>query len=301
MNERSVRSLPVRVPPVRVFPFAALLWVLGWSGPVLAQSDPALQPELQGESAIASGGGTGFVEADGGYGALPPQAPGAKARPLDPEEREDPDTPLTEAEEGPDAAPAGRVPVYRQLAVDDATFLACTRALEALGARFEPAPPITEARDRDCGIARPLLVTEIVPGIAMRPDALMRCETARELAQWTQTHVVPAAERLGRGAVTAIEHGSTYVCRRRNNAATGKLSEHSFGNAVDVMGFRFAEGDPLRIEPREGSAAGRFQATVRRGSCEHFTTVLGPGSNAAHANHLHLDIKARSGGYRLCQ
>ncbi|MFD2843675.1 extensin family protein [Paracoccus cavernae] len=29
--------------------------------------------------------------------------------------------------------------------------------------------------------------------------------------------------------------------------------------------------------------------------------MLGPGTNAAHDNHLHLDIKARKGGFRICQ
>ena len=288
------------------------------------------QPEPRFESGIASGGGTGFVLADGGFGDLPERAPAPSERPLDPEDREEVDRADAEAEalpesgpapadppvaigpddlpDAPDTATAGDAPdpsaippVRRQLAESDAEFAQCTAALAELGTRFETVPPLTETRDPDCGIARPILVAEIVPGVALRPDAVMRCATARALAQWVATDVREAADALG-ASVTAIDHGSTYVCRRRNNRPTGKLSEHSFGNAVDVMGFRFAARDAVRIEPREpGGPVAAFQRAVREASCEHFTTVIGPGTDAAHADHIHLDIKQRRGDYRLCQ
>jgi hypothetical protein len=124
------------------------------------------------------------------------------------------------------------------------------------------------------------------------------------LSEWTRNIVLPAAEQLDdRGALFILDQGSSYICRRRNNAATGKLSEHSFGNAVDIMGFRFSEGAPIPVEPREreGTMAEAFQRTARAGACLYFTTVLGPGSDEAHADHLHLDIKERRGGFRLCQ
>ena len=298
--------------------------------PLPAQAvDPLEQVEPQTESGEASGGSTGFLRADG-FRDLPDAAPVPTFRPDDPEVRADGDPgdvaliddvpapvrrPSAEADPDrrdapltatpgdmpdPDALP----PVYRRLAETDEAFAACTARLSALGARFEPAAPVTTARDPDCGIARPLAVAEIAPGVALRPDAVMRCATAVALAEWVSEAVLPAAGELtGAGRLSAINHGSTYICRRRNNRPTGKLSEHSFGNAVDVMGFEFTEGDALRIEPREPGSGpeARFQRRVREASCEHFTTVLGPGSNAAHADHLHLDVKQRRGGYRLCE
>ena len=309
----------LHVRPLPPLPAAALALALAATGPAGAQDGEPAGPSDGG----APGRTTGFVLNDGGYADLPPTSPAPILRPSDPEDRAENDAAdianaadrLAETGPPPARRPGvvirpGRAekrseptdpPVYAALEADDRAFEACTAALADLGATFEPARPITDGDDRDCGIARPLDVSAIRPGIALRPDAVMRCETARALATWTREHVEPAADRLGRGAVTAIDHGSTYICRRRNNAATGKLSEHSFGNAVDVMGFRFADGEALRIEPREGGPAGRFQRAVREGSCEHFTTVLGPGSNAAHADHLHLDIKRRRSGYRLCE
>ena len=271
---------------------------------------------------------TGFRTAEG-FASLPEIVPLPTIRPADPETIADAD-PLDvgetdipapverpSAEADPDAADAPMTadagdapdpdmlpPVYRRLAESDEEFEACTARLAALGASFEPAAPVSTDKDADCGIARPLAVAEIVPGVALQPDAVMRCATAVALAEWTAESVVPAARALpGSGELAAINHGSTYICRRRNNRPTGKLSEHSFGNAVDVMGFEFTSGDPLRIEPREPEASpeGRFQRTVREASCEHFTTVLGPGSDGSHADHLHLDVKERRGGYRLCQ
>ena len=97
--------------------------------------------------------------------------------------------------------------------------------------------------------------------------------------------------------------GGSYTCRRRNNLPTGKLSEHAFGNAIDIMSFQFEEGDPIPVEPRmdDHTIEEAFQRAVRATSCLYFTTVLGPGANAAHADHLHMDIAQRNGGYRLCQ
>jgi hypothetical protein len=69
------------------------------------------------------------------------------------------------------------------------------------------------------------------------------------------------------------------------------------------MGFTFAEGPPIAVEPREaqGTMAEAFQDAVRASACLDFSTVLGPGSNASHADHLHLDVIERSRGYRLCE
>jgi len=193
------------------------------------------------------------------------------ARP-DPEEREDHiDVPVEDIPAAtPERSDAGDEensgPGVRDvLAEDDATFQACLADLDAFGTVYEPSETILDD-DPDCGIVRPVTVTEIVPGVGLNPDSRMRCETARALAEWMQVFVIPASDIMGdRGVVTGVDHGSIYVCRRRNNAPDGKLSEHAFGNAIDVMGFRFAEGDPIAIEPRErdGTKAEAFQNAVR--------------------------------------
>ena len=169
---------------------------------------------------------------------------------------------------------------------------------------YEEVAAVVPDDDVDCGILQPVKVSEIAPGVALVPPAVIRCPTAHALAAWVQDFVLPAAARLdGRGALTAIENGSGYTCRRRNNQADGALSEHAFGNAFDVMGFRFEQGAPVMIEPRkaEDSLVSAFQDAIWASACLDFSTVLGPGSNTSHDDHLHLDIMARDTGFRLCE
>ncbi|ANK80196.1 MAG: hypothetical protein TEF_04890 [Rhizobiales bacterium NRL2] len=263
-------------------------------------------------SVLAQGAGNG----NGAPPPLPPSRPAETPPPPPPdaadrtEAAEAPrgnaadDAEATEAEIAPAPGPEPPpIPAPERLAEPDVAFAACRAALDVYGAAYEIADRI-ESEDASCGVARPLRVTEIVPGVVLRPPARMRCATARALAEWVSGFVVPAATHLpDRGRLTGLDHGSVYVCRRRNNSASGRLSEHAFGNAVDVMGFRFAGGDSLAVEPREGEgdAEEAFQQAVRAAACLSFTTVIGPGTDAAHADHLHLDVKVRRRGYRLCQ
>ncbi|UWR21163.1 extensin family protein [Sulfitobacter sp. S190] len=190
------------------------------------------------------------------------------------------------------------------LRLDDEAYATCLSQLDDMGVTYTEIAAIIPENDRDCGILRPVEVTQLEGDIAIEPAATLRCPTAVAVAAWARDFVVPASQRLDdRGALAVIENGSGYICRRRNNAADGKLSEHAFGNAMDIMGFRFDEGAPIAVQPREaeGSMAEAFQDAVRAAACLEFSTVLGPGSNAAHDDHLHLDIVARGSGYRLCE
>lgn len=194
------------------------------------------------------------------------------------------------------------LPIITAPEVDEVALAHCEAQLRKLGAEFQREEPLKG--ENGCGIDAPYTLGQIIPGVSLTPASQMRCDTALALALWTDTVVVPAAEALPDDVtLTKINHGSTYVCRRRNNRATGKMSEHSIGNAVDVMSFEFEGHDPIPVSPRagDGTVEEAFQRAVRGGACLHFTTVLGPGSNASHADHLHLDIIKRRGGYRLCE
>ncbi|MEM9999803.1 MAG: extensin family protein [Pseudomonadota bacterium] len=201
--------------------------------------------------------------------------------------------------------PSKPEPVSRPKPVDDTSYTQCIANLKALGAKFTALDPVT-GNDPACGVAKPLDIDEIVPGIAITPDTQMRCATALALAKWVNQTLIPATQSLsddGSVALSGLQHASTYVCRRRNNQPDGKLSEHAFGNAIDIRSFQFEGRTPIAIEPRErtGSIEEAFQKTARAGACLAFTTVLGPGSDGFHNDHIHLDIAERRGGYRLCQ
>lgn len=213
------------------------------------------------------------------------------------------DAPAAPADGAP-AAPQGP-PQFETLRESDFDDAACRLALHAMGVSYRSIPAITDADQRDCGIARPVEITRIQPGITLTGGAPMRCGTARSLAWWMREIVVPAASRLPNAPrITDIALGSTYQCRGVvGNGPSQGISEHALGNAIDIAGFAFDDGSRIDIAPAadRGDLTVAFQNAVQGAACLFFATVLGPGSNAAHDNHLHLDIKQRKGGFRLCQ
>jgi hypothetical protein len=200
------------------------------------------------------------------------------------------------------AAKPGQKQIITAPQIDTSALSECERGLRELGVAFQQVGPVEG--EYGCGVRRPYAVSEIADGVVLKPATQLRCATVLSMARWVNSVVLPAVAALpGDIRLTGLNHGSTYICRRRNNATTGKMSEHAIGNAVDVVGFEFEGRDSITVSPRagEGTVEEAFQRAVRGGACLHFTTVLGPGADASHADHLHLDIAKRNGGYRLCQ
>ncbi|HEX8044591.1 extensin family protein [Rhizobium sp.] len=180
-------------------------------------------------------------------------------------------------------------------------YQACLTQLTAIGATFKDIPHIDDGNG--CGIDKPIALTEPLPGIQLKPEGTMRCETALALAHWMKESVIPSAAALkDNGRIVTINQASTYICRLRNNATTGKISEHARGNAIDIAGFTFENGKTIGIEPRreDPTLTGAFQRTASASACLYFSTVLDPDSDAAHETHFHLDVLKRNGGFRYC-
>lgn len=88
----------------------------------------------------------------------------------------------------------------------------------------------------------------------------------------------------------------------RNRASSGKLSAHAVGHAVDIEAFKLVSGETLSIAEADDESKKGVLSTLRTAACGWFTTILGPGSDAAHATHWHFDIEKHgsSDNYRLC-
>ena len=133
----------------------------------------------------------------------------------------------------------------------------------------------------------------------------MSCPVAAALETWVITVVVPAAYQIYGQPVVELKSFGTYNCRTRNNRAGARLSEHAFANAIDISGFVLADGRTVSVlkDWRGGEADRTFLRTVHSGACGPFTTVLGPGSDGMHENHLHLDLAHHNaaGTYRYCK
>ena len=175
----------------------------------------------------------------------------------------------------------------------------CQARLAELDVSFTLLEPI--AGRGGCGLPAPLDLSAI-GNIRLQGPTTLNCATAEALATWVRDHAVPAARRHLDAEPNAIAIGSSYVCRTRNSRPGARLSEHATGNGVDVMSFGFPERDSVAVAAFDAELPEyRFLAEIRAAACDLFTTVLGPGSDAAHANHFHLDLRQRKNGYRLCE
>lgn len=184
---------------------------------------------------------------------------------------------------------------------DPAKLAACLSELKALGVTFTENAPIDDGNG--CGIDHPITVTSLGDGVSLKPEGQMRCQTALQLAHWTRDIVTPMLKTARpEEQLSQINQASTYICRKRNNAKTDKISEHAHGNAVDIAGLTFKSGATFTIKPRmkDSTMDGALQRAITTAACLYFTTVLDPGSDAAHETHLHLDVIQRKSGYRLC-
>ncbi|MFV0409289.1 MAG: extensin family protein [Paracoccus sp. (in: a-proteobacteria)] len=187
-------------------------------------------------------------------------------------------------------------PTSSNAIAQEIAYRICRAGLRTLGVSFKEIAPIrAEAGENPaCGIARPLRILKAGPDLKIEGGAVMSCPTALSLALWVRDEAQPAARMLpGAPRITALLPGSTYQCRPR--IGDSGLSAHGRGTAFDLMGVVLSDESALMIAPRNGIGAVEegFQKAARHGACLYFTTVLGPGSNASHTNHLHFDTLAR--------
>lgn len=174
-----------------------------------------------------------------------------------------------------------------------------------MGVAFEPVP--APASDSEaCRIDEPVRLRSVESaGHTVRwPDRpLVSCHFAERLAGFTRDALRPMAQGILGASLAAMGSGNGFECRPRNRVAGAKPSAHGRGLAVDVAWFELENGRRLAVEAPAGEDGRRFVDAVRKAACGWFTTVLGPGSDAAHANHLHLDAerRGRDGQSRLCQ
>ena len=134
--------------------------------------------------------------------------------------------------------------------------------------------------------------------VAVTPPPQLQCNMAEALAEWVRTDVGAVATTLGAPLATVVDLDS-YECRGRNNIAGAKLSEHGKGNAIDIGAIKLKNGATFTLTDPQASRP--FREQMRTLACARFTTVLGPGSDGYHEEHIHLDLAERSHGYRICQ
>jgi hypothetical protein len=139
--------------------------------------------------------------------------------------------------------------------------------------------------------------------VAVKPTATLACPIVSVLDHWLAESVQPAAMRWFGTRVVEIKQISAYSCRGMNGNANAHISEHAFGNALDIAAFTLADGRRISVEtgwrgmPEEQG----FLRDVQASACHEFTTVLAPGSNVYHYNHIHVDLMRRANRPIICE
>ncbi|QPF89966.1 extensin family protein [Bradyrhizobium commune] len=134
--------------------------------------------------------------------------------------------------------------------------------------------------------------------VAVKPAAILRCTMASAIADWVRTDMVPLAASLG-STISDLDNFDSFECRGRNRIVGAMLSEHGKANALDVRAIKLANGQSIGLTDRTLSRDVRQR--VLHSVCSRFTTVLGPGSDWYHEDHIHLDLAQRRNDYRICQ
>jgi hypothetical protein len=141
----------------------------------------------------------------------------------------------------------------------------------------------------------------LMPGnaqVAIKPAPLLRCSMAESLATWVHDEAAPRIAKTG-AVLRQVDTYDDYSCRGRNRVIGAQMSEHGKGNAVDIRSFTFTDGHA--VMPTDVKVSKELRTELREGVCARFTTVLGPGSDGYHEEHIHLDLAERRNGYRICQ
>lgn len=190
-------------------------------------------------------------------------------------------------------------------AVDAAALAACLKDLDARGGEATPVEPPDDASAAiaDCAIPGPVRFARVrLPGgsaVTFDSAVTVRCTLALELADWIRDDLSAIATRHG-SALAQLAGVGGHACRMRNNQADTPISEHASGNAFDLRAVKLADGRVIELAHAD-AATKALREEVRESACARFPTVLGPGADSSHVDHLHVDMRQRRGGFRLCQ
>ncbi|OYX71426.1 MAG: hypothetical protein B7Y95_12735 [Rhizobiales bacterium 32-66-11] len=176
----------------------------------------------------------------------------------------------------------------------------CAALVEQQALVATPAPPV--AIKAGCALPSPVHVTAVrlADGnlVTLSPAAILQCEMAAAVTQWIRDDLGPAVATLGTRMET-FKVAASYDCRPRNRVKGAKMSEHGQGAAIDFGGFETA--DKRVIEVKNGGFPIALQERMKADACGRFSTVLGPGSDGYHEDHIHVDIAKRRLDIKLCR
>jgi len=176
---------------------------------------------------------------------------------------------------------------------------ACQVRLSAIAA-FRAIPVLVGPGD--CGATDAVVLDAVTLAdrtkVPLTPPATLRCTMAEAVAHWVREDVAAAATKLG-SPLRGVDNFDSYECRGRNRQRGAVISEHGRANALDVRGFKLASGQTVSLT--DVNVDKPWREGIRGSACARFSTVLGPGSDGFHEEHIHLDLAERRNNYKTCQ
>jgi hypothetical protein len=243
---------------------------------------------------------------------LPGEAPRPTPRPTaaldtDPALKDD-----KQADRVPTVRPAGKAKLERrsrggekqaEIAAPGAPIVmpaedvACRDRLRVAKVEFAEEAPLSDPLG--CSVPFPIRLRDLGPDFGLEPEAVLNCAMAEKMVEFTREVIAPAATVEFETRLKRLRHASAYVCRPRHGSQ--RLSEHAYGNALDISHFILEDGTEIAVDATREPARSIFLSKIRTAACGPFKTVLGPGSDADHAKHFHFDLAKRRTGGTFCQ
>lgn len=169
----------------------------------------------------------------------------------------------------------------------------CLATLGATGARYAPLPDRFYAPGCQAvgSVRLDRLAGDNSASFTLANLGPVACPLAQAFAGWARYGVDRAARQMLGSPLVRIETMGSYACR--TIASGARLSAHSRAEAIDIGAFVLADGRRVTVKAGWNGASDQeraFLRTVHTSACKRFGTVLGPAYNAAHADHLHVEL-----------
>ena len=174
--------------------------------------------------------------------------------------------------------------------------LACLADLGSKHANFTPLPD--QYYGAGCSAVNTVRLSQLKSDhatLVMSNLGPVTCNLADTFAGWARFGVDRAAQQILGSALVKIETLGSYNCR--NVAGSEHRSAHASANAIDVSGFVLADGRRITVAGNwadKSPAVQRFFSAIHTSACKRFGMVLSPDYNAAHRDHLHLQVGGRT-------
>ena len=184
-------------------------------------------------------------------------------------------------------------------------YAGCLTELTANNVEFEPVGDVAADGCELTGVIKLYKVSTEFGEVTVSGEPTILCSFAKQFTGWVRDVGAPLTLAYTGQRLALIETGPGFVCRTRYNRPDEKVSEHAKGNALDIASFVLADKTRILVkeQPSDSPTSRNLIRTFRATGCGYFTTILGPGSNSAHEEHLHFDyaLHGKTLNYRICE